>query len=80
MTDLITLRDTDNRNDDGSAYEFTGPPAQIAGYLDGPLRSDLRPGTTVDVNAAIAAVTTGDLDSANQILNRFAGVYLTLAG
>lgn len=73
---MITLRDIDNRDDDGGPYEFSGTTDQICGYLDGPLRGDLRDASSVDVDSAIAAVRAADLATANKILNRDAGVYL----
>ena len=74
---MITLRDIANRGDDGAPYEFEGTPDQIIGYLDGPLRRDLRDDSTLDVEGAIAAVRRDDLITANGILNRGAVIYLT---
>lgn len=37
----ITMRDMDNRGDDGEPYEFTKGVESVVSYLDGPLRRDL---------------------------------------
>lgn len=62
----ITLRDIDNRDDDGAPFEATGPAEQIIRYLDGALRNDL----TFDADAsaiddAIAAIRRGDIPRAS---------------
>jgi hypothetical protein len=74
---MITLRDIDNRGDDGAPYEFTGTAEQIIGYLDGPLRRDLRDDSALDIEGAIAAIRRDDLITANGILNRGAAVHLS---
>ena len=64
------MRDLDNRDEDGAPYEFTGSLDQVAGYLDGPLRSDLTDpaASAADLDAAIEHVRGGRLASANLLL------------
>lgn len=69
----ITLRDVDNRDDDGTPYEFTGDTEQVSAYLDGPLRRDLRDDTRL--SEAIRLVRAGEIGGANEILRRMS-VYL----
>lgn len=76
----IILRDIDNRGEDGVPYEFSGDTNQIVGYLDGPLRRDLRDPEAAWLGEAIEHVRSGDLDAANAILNSKAVVYLKVAG
>ena len=73
----IRLRDIDNRGDDGAPYEFTAEPEKVIGYLDGPLRRDLRDPEVAWLGEAIAKVRSGDIDGANALLNPNAAVYLT---
>ena len=56
MTDLYILRDVDNRDDSGAPYE-TEPTtlANLAGYIDGPLLSDLTDPSNADEVRRIAA-------------------------
>lgn len=56
MTDLYILRDVDNRDDSGAPYE-TEPAtlADLAGYIDGPLLSDLTNPSDDDEVLQIAA-------------------------
>jgi len=42
MKAKITLRDMDNRDGDGAPFEFIGTVGRAIGYIDGPLRKDLR--------------------------------------
>lgn len=77
MSKKITLIDIDNRDGDGAPYEFTKGATSVCGYLDGPLRRDLRDATGLD--EAIAHVRAGDLDAANAILNKRMSVYLRCA-
>lgn len=72
----IVLRDIDNRDGD-TPYEFEGEAQQIIGYLDGPLRRDLRdPAASIPaLSAAIEAVREGDLPNANEHLKSL-GVHL----
>lgn len=72
----ITLRDVDNRDDNGAPFEFTGTREQIVGYLDGPLRGDLLDKGGDWLAEAIRLVTLGDVTSANQLTSARAAVYL----
>lgn len=80
MTPLskITLRDIDNRDGDGTPYEFTGGPEQVVGYIDGAVRGDLRDPSVqgAKLDTAIKLIRAGNLPVANQILNRDFAVYL----
>ncbi|MCT2085055.1 hypothetical protein M3D75_02900 [Microbacterium enclense] len=69
----LTLRDYDNRDDDGAHFETTGTPDQIIGYLDGALRSDLTdPDDGAVLDAAITALREGEVDRADAELRHFA--------
>lgn len=72
----ITLRDIDNRDEDGAPYEITVAHESVIGYLDGPLRRDLTDAVFgEDIDEAINHVRAGRLDAANKILNPMS-VYL----
>lgn len=80
MTEHLTLRDVDNRDADGAAYEFTGTPAKLVGYLNGPVRSDLStPQAAERLGAGIAAIRAGDLELANKHLATLS-IYVGRAG
>ena len=74
----ITLRDIDNRDQDGAPFEFTGSADQVIAYIDGALRSDLtEPELHADLlDEAIAHVRAGNLRAANSALNVMS-VYLS---
>lgn len=77
-----TLRDPDNRGDDGAPYEFTGDADRIAAYLDMLAERDMR---SAEGRAAVTAlarairaegtVSPGHAESIRQA----AGVYVTAA-
>lgn len=61
MSTTYTLRDIDNRDDDGAPWETTATLPELAGYIDGPLLSDLtNPGKWGAVVRAIAAEMRAD--------------------
>lgn len=77
----LTLRDIDNRDGD-VPYEFTGSRKQVIGYLEGPLRSDLREGEGQTrggeaIRLAAEAIQHGDLATANEHL-KWLGVQVRL--
>lgn len=63
-----TLRDIDNRGDNGEPYEFTGTADEVCGYIDGPLRGDLIHDRDGTLSEAMRLVTADDLDGANDLL------------
>lgn len=74
----ITLRDVDNRDENGAPYEITAAAESVAEYIGGPLRSDLTEAALheLDLDAAIEHVLAGRLAEANAILNPMS-VYLS---
>lgn len=61
MSTTYTLRDIDNRDDDWTPFETTGPLPELAGYIDGPLLSDLTdPGKWEAMVRTIAAEMRAD--------------------
>lgn len=62
MSRTWTLRDINNRGDDGAPWEATGQPKELVAYLNGPVRSDLAGDTDLaDFDALVQAVLGGDL-------------------
>lgn len=76
----VTMRDMDNRGDDGEPYEFTKGIESVVSYLDGPLRQDLSAPDIggPDIDDAIALLRDGDVEGANARVNHM-GVYLSKA-
>lgn len=73
MSKTYTLRDHDNRDDDGAPYETTGTADQIVGYLDGALRADITDREDFPIlDAAILAVRADDISRADAELRHFA--------
>jgi hypothetical protein len=77
----ITLRDVDNRDENGAPYEITVAHESVIGYLDGPLRRDLtEPDLHADlIDAAIEHVRAGRIREANGLLNNMS-IYLSVPG
>lgn len=67
----ITLRDIDNRDDNGAPYEITTSVESVIGYLDGPLRRDLSDQEIggPDIDEAIEHLRAGRIDEANALVN-----------
>ena len=82
MTDLYILRDIDNRDDSGAPFE-TRPTtlAGLAGYIDGPLLSDLIDhGGDDDLRQIAAEMREGRLSDEAEARLRELGVYIRRAG
>lgn len=75
---MYLLRDLDNRGPDGEPFEARARAlSEFVGYVDGPLRSDVRsPEGIAAVDAAIAALRDGAFAAAEARL-RAVGVYLS---
>ena len=81
MTDHYILRDVDNRDDSGAPYE-TKPTtlAGLAGYIDGPLLSDLIDHSNDDELWQISAeMREGRLSDEAEARLRRLGVYIRRA-
>lgn len=80
-TDHYILRDIDNRDDSGSPYE-TEPTtlAALAGYIDGPLISDLTdPSDADEVRLVAAEMREGQLSDESNARLRELMVYIRKA-
>lgn len=75
------LRDIDNRGDDGEPWETTGTLAELSGYVDGPLRGDLRDEARANLDPIVAEMREGRLSEAHRLdLQRRTAVYLSEVG
>lgn len=66
-----TMRDLDNRCDDGPFEIKTEEVEVVVAYLDGALRSDLSDPEIggPDIDEAIACLRAGDIDQANALVS-----------
>lgn len=73
------MRDLDNRGDDSDPYEIINYPAEIANYVDGPVRSDLtHPDEAKDLfDRFVTACKNADLDTAQKLGPHFS-IYIDL--
>ena len=78
MSEFYVLKDMDNRDEDQRPFEVKAPTlAEFVGYVDGPLRSDVREEARESVDEAIDALRRENFPLAQQWLREL-GVYLSL--
>ena len=77
-TEMYKLRDIDNRGDDGDPFEFTvSTLAEMVPYVDGALRSDVKPDGLETVDDAVDALRRENFPVAEARLREL-GVYISL--
>lgn len=76
----VTLRDVDNRDDDGTPFVLEGTLEQAIAYLDGPVRRDALNGSEYLVDNVIAMLQAGDFYGAANLGRMTLGIYLSQSG
>lgn len=76
MPSSIHLSDPDNRDDQGSSFEFTGDIGRVVAYLDGAIRSDVTENGLKTLEKTLTALRAGDFPESKRLARRI-GIYLT---